>query len=45
MFMRIPGPQLRDTFSDANHLRAFALTFAIMFGGFSVIPYISMYLV
>ena len=40
-----PWAQLRDTFSHANHLRAFALTFAIMFGGFSVIPYISMYLV
>ena len=47
---RRPGPRssldrLRETFSEANHLRAFALTFAIMFGGFSVIPYISLYLV
>ncbi len=40
-----PWTQLRQTFSHANHLRAFALTFAIMFGGFSVIPYISLYLV
>ena len=40
-----PWAQLRETFSHANHLRAFALTFAIMFGGFSVIPYISLYLV
>jgi predicted MFS family arabinose efflux permease len=37
--------QLRDTFREPNHLRAFALTFAIMFGGFSIIPYISLYLV
>ncbi len=40
-----PWAQLRETFNHANHLRAFALTFAIMFGGFSVIPYISLYLV
>ncbi len=40
-----PLAQLRETFSHANHLRAFALTFAIMLGGFSIIPYISLYLV
>ena len=40
-----PWAQLRQTFSHNNHLRAFALTFVIMFGGFSVIPYISLYLV
>jgi predicted MFS family arabinose efflux permease len=40
-----PWRRMRDTFSHANHLRAFALIFAIMFGGFSVIPYISIYLV
>jgi predicted MFS family arabinose efflux permease len=40
-----PWIQIRETFSHANHLRAFALTFTIMFGGFSVIPYISLYLV
>ena len=40
-----PWAQLRQTFNHANHLRAFALTFTIMFGGFSVIPYISLYLV
>ena len=40
-----PWVQLRDTFSHANNLRAFALTFAIMFSGFSIIPYISLYLV
>jgi predicted MFS family arabinose efflux permease len=40
-----PWDRMRETFSEPNHLRAFALTFTIMFGGFSVIPYISMYLV
>ncbi len=40
-----PWTQLRETFSRPNHLRAFALTFAIMLGSFSVIPYISLYLV
>ena len=40
-----PWTRLCETFSDANQLQAFALTFAIMFGGFSVIPYISLYLV
>ncbi len=40
-----PWTQLRETFNHDNHLRTFALTFAIMFGGFSVIPYISLYLV
>lgn len=37
--------QFRVTFSQPNHLRAFLLTFFIMIGGFSVIPYISLYLV
>jgi predicted MFS family arabinose efflux permease len=40
-----PWQQLRQTFSQVNHIRAFVFTFAIMFGGFSVIPYISLYLV
>jgi predicted MFS family arabinose efflux permease len=40
-----PWTRVRETFSHPNHLRAFALTFAIMFGGFSVIPFISLYLV
>jgi predicted MFS family arabinose efflux permease len=40
-----PWTRLRETFSHPNHLRAFGLTFAIMFGGFSVIPFISLYLV
>ncbi|MDG3003102.1 MFS transporter [Paludisphaera mucosa] len=34
-----------EMFAHANHIRAFALTVAIMFGGFTVIPYISAYLV
>lgn len=33
------------TFVEPNHLRAFLLTTAIMFGGFAVVPYISPYLV
>ncbi|MFO0890281.1 MAG: MFS transporter [Isosphaeraceae bacterium] len=40
-----PWTSLIETFSHPNHLRAFALTFAIMLGSFSVIPYISLYLV
>jgi DHA1 family inner membrane transport protein len=40
-----PWAQFRETFSDPNHLRAFALTASIMLGSFSVIPYISLYLV
>jgi DHA1 family inner membrane transport protein len=40
-----PLRKLIATFSDANHLRAFALTVAVMMGSFSVIPYISLTLV
>jgi MFS transporter, DHA1 family, inner membrane transport protein len=40
-----PWHQLIATFSNSNHLRAFALTVAVMVGGFSVIPYISLTLV
>jgi MFS transporter, DHA1 family, inner membrane transport protein len=40
-----PVQQIIATFSHSNHLRAFALTVAVMLGSFSVIPYISMYLV
>ena len=40
-----PWRQLVATFSHRNHLRAFALTAAVMVGSFSVIPYISLYLV
>ena len=40
-----PWSQLRETFSNSNHLRAFALTVAVMLGGFSVIPSVSLFLV
>ncbi len=40
-----PLAKLVETFSHANHLRAFALIATMMLGGFSVIPYISVYLV
>jgi DHA1 family inner membrane transport protein len=40
-----PWHQLLETFNDANHLRAFALTVAVMLGSFSIIPYISLSLV
>ena len=34
-----------ETFSRANHLRAFALMVSLMLGGFAVVPYISAYYV
>jgi predicted MFS family arabinose efflux permease len=37
--------QLRAVFGVANHRRAFALTATLMFAGFSVIPFISPYMV
>ena len=37
--------RLREIFLHANHIRAFALTTALMFSGFSVIPFLSPYLV
>ncbi|HEV3146629.1 MAG TPA: MFS transporter [Gemmataceae bacterium] len=37
--------QLRATFTEPNHLRAFALTVSLMFGAFTVIPFLSPYLV
>lgn len=40
-----PIARLAETFSHANHLRAFALVATMMLGGFSVIPYLSVYLV
>ncbi len=40
-----PIKSLIDTFSVVNHLNAFALVVALMVGAFSVIPYISPYLV
>jgi predicted MFS family arabinose efflux permease len=40
-----PLTQLRETLTHPNHLRAFALIVTLMFGGFSVIPYVSAYYV
>ncbi|WP_425618254.1 MFS transporter [Anatilimnocola sp. NA78] len=40
-----PLRSLANTFSAPNHLIAFALSAALMIGGFMVIPYISPYLV
>jgi MFS transporter, DHA1 family, inner membrane transport protein len=40
-----PWDQIVQTFGHSNHLRAFALTVAVMLGSFSVIPSISLYLV
>ena len=34
----IPSPGSRETFSEPNHLRAFALVATMMLGGFAVIP-------
>lgn len=36
---------IRNVFSNRNHLNAFALTATLMFGGFSVVPFISPYMV
>ena len=40
-----PLARLKAIFLEANHLRAFALTSALMFSGFSVLPFLSAYLV
>ncbi len=40
-----PLEQMRSVLGTANHLRAFAFMFALMFAGFSVIPFISPYMV
>ncbi len=40
---RHPGEQLRVIFQVPNHLRAFAFTVALMFAGFTVIPFIGPY--
>ena len=40
-----PLARLRSIFLASNHLRAFALTSALFFSGFSVIPFLSPYLV
>jgi predicted MFS family arabinose efflux permease len=42
---RHPFAQLAVVFGEANHRRAFALTIALMFAGFTVIPFISPYYV
>jgi predicted MFS family arabinose efflux permease len=39
-----PLRSLADTFSEPNHLNAFALIISLMIGAFAVIPYISDYL-
>jgi MFS transporter, DHA1 family, inner membrane transport protein len=40
-----PLEQLRATFTDANHLRAFALSVSLMLGSFAVLPFLSPFLV
>jgi predicted MFS family arabinose efflux permease len=40
-----PLATLHAVFTEPNHRRAFALTVALMFGGFTVIPFLSPYLV
>lgn len=40
-----PLQQMKAVFGDANHLRAFVFMFTLMFAGFSVIPFISPYMV
>jgi predicted MFS family arabinose efflux permease len=40
-----PIRSLVDTFTQPNHISAFALIVSLMIGSFAVIPYISMYLV
>jgi len=42
---RHPFVHLWEVFTEPNHRRAFALTIALMFGGFTVIPFLSPYLV
>ena len=40
-----PLEQMKTVLSEGNHLRAFAFMFVLMFAGFSVIPFISPYMV
>jgi len=40
-----PWARFRSMFSHPNHIRAFMLTTALMFGAFAVFPYMSPYLV
>lgn len=42
---RQPLADIRAVLTEPNHLRAFTLTVTLMFGGFTVIPFISPYLV
>jgi DHA1 family inner membrane transport protein len=37
--------RLKATFTEPNHLRAFAMTTSVMFGAFTVVPFLSPYLV
>jgi MFS transporter, DHA1 family, inner membrane transport protein len=41
----LPLTHIKAIFLEANHLRAFALTSALMISGFSVLPFLSAYLV
>ena len=43
--LRHPARQALAVVSDGNHLRALALTAVMIFGGFSVIPFIAPYMV
>ena len=40
-----PLDQMKGVFGTANHVRAFVFMFALMFAGFSVIPFIAPYMV
>ena len=40
-----PSDRLREIFLEPNHIRAFALTVVLMFGGFSVISFVAPFLV
>jgi multidrug resistance protein len=40
-----PLEQMKSVLSEGNHVRAFAFMFVLMFAGFSVIPFISPYMV
>ncbi|HVY06250.1 MAG TPA: MFS transporter [Burkholderiales bacterium] len=40
-----PLEQMKSVLSEPNHLRAFSFMFVLMFAGFSVIPFISPYMV
>lgn len=42
--LRVIVANLRAVLSDPNHLRAFAMSASMVFAGFAVIPYITLYL-